>query len=96
MGENADERDTEKPLFLSTMFLASNPPLDIPMPWHGKYNREKIVLPDNMGVWYVGQSSLQLYNVTGVLGAHYTREAWKESWRTYLGLVSLRDSCYLA
>uniref|UniRef100_UPI000B142628 hypothetical protein n=1 Tax=Clostridium sp. NkU-1 TaxID=1095009 RepID=UPI000B142628 len=40
-------------MFLSTMFLAPHPPLDIPMPWHGKYNREEVVLPDNVGVWYL-------------------------------------------
>ncbi|MDR0924888.1 MAG: hypothetical protein LBN31_11140 [Hungatella sp.] len=45
-------------MFLSTMFLAPHPPLDIPMPWHGKYNREEVVLSDNVGVWYLGLVSL--------------------------------------
>lgn len=87
------ERDREKPLFLSAMFLAPHPPFEIPMPWYGRYSEDEVVLPDNVGVWYPGQSPLQLYNVTGALGGHYTREQWKESWRTYLGLVSLLDSC---
>lgn len=87
------ERDTSKPLFLSAMFLAPHPPFDIPMPWYGKYSLDEVILPDNVGVWYPGQSPLQLYNVTGALGGCYTRDEWKESWRAYLGLVSLLDSC---
>lgn len=31
--------------------------------------------------------------MTGALGGHYQKEEWRESWRTYLGLVSLLDDC---
>lgn len=86
-------RDRTKPLFLSAMFLAPHPPFDVPQPWYSKYSQQDFCLPHNVGTWYPHQSPLQLYNVTGVLGSHYTREEWKESWRVYLGLVSLLDSC---
>ncbi len=87
------ERDRSKPVFLSAMFLAPHPPFQIPNPWYSKYTDEDFQLPENTGVWYPHQSPLQLYNVTGALGSHYTREEWQESWRVYLGLVSLLDSC---
>lgn len=32
-------------------------------------------------------------HVTGALGSHYQKDAWRESWRAYLGLVSLLDDC---
>lgn len=87
------ERDKSRPLFLSAMFLAPHPPFEIPQPWYSKYEPADFELPDNVGVWYPHQSPLQLYNVTGALGSHYTREEWRESWRAYLGLVSLLDHC---
>lgn len=87
------ERDTAKPLFLSAMFLAPHPPFEIPEPWYSRYKLEDFQLPDNVGTWYPHQSPLQLYNVTGALGSHYQKEEWRESWRTYLGLVSLLDHC---
>lgn len=85
--------DLSKPVFLSAMFLAPHPPFEIPDPWYSKYQLEDFKLPDNVGVWYPHQSPLQLYNVTGVLGGHYQKDDWKESWRVYLGLVSLLDHC---
>lgn len=87
------ERDLSKPVFLSAMFLAPHPPFQIPDPWFSKYAPYDVTLPENVGNWYPHQSPLQLYNVTGALGSHYTKEEWHESWRTYLGLVSLLDHC---
>jgi len=87
------ERDLSKPVFLSAMFLAPHPPFEIPEPWYSKYQLDDFKLPDNVGVWYPHQSPLQLYNVTGALGGHYRKEEWAESWRVYLGLVSLLDHC---
>lgn len=87
------ERDPSLPLFLSAMFLAPHPPFDIPEPWYSRYSPEDFTLPDNVGTWYPHQSPLQLYNVTGMLGSHYTREEWLQSWRVYLGLVSMLDDC---
>ena len=75
------------------MFLAPHPPLQIPDPWFSRYRPEEVSLPENVGNWYPHQSPLQLYNVTGALGTHYTKAEWAESWRTYLGLVSLLDHC---
>lgn len=86
-------RDTAKPLFVSAMFLAPHPPFDIPEPWFSKYTADTIELPQNVGTWYPNQSPLQLYNVTGALGSHYSMDAWRESWRVYLGLVSFLDNC---
>lgn len=86
-------RDTSKPLFVSAMFLAPHPPFDVPEPWFSKYGPDEFQVPENVGNWYPNQSPLQLYNVTGMLGAHYSLEEWKESWRAYLGLVSLLDDC---
>lgn len=87
------ERDPGRPLFLSAMFLAPHPPLDIPEPWYSSVTPEEVHLPDNVGRWYAYQSPLQMYNLTGVVGSRYTREQWKESWRVYLGLVRLLDDC---
>ena len=39
------------------------------------------------------QSPLQMYNLTGVVGAAYGRQEWKEAWRVYLGLVAMLDAC---
>ena len=91
--EGIKERDQSKPLFLSAMFLAPHPPLEIPDPWYLRYRLEDVCLPENVGTWYPHQSPLQLYNVTGALGSHYQKDAWRESWRAYLGLVSLLDDC---
>lgn len=87
------KRNRQKPLFLSAMFLAPHPPFDIPQPWYSRYTKKDFCLPDNVGSWFPHQSPLQLYNVTGALGSHYTRDEWTESWRVYLGLVSLLDDC---
>lgn len=87
------ERDSSRPLFLSAMFLAPHPPFDIPEPWYSRYTPDDFSLPGNVGVWSPHQSPLQLYNVTGMLGSHYTREEWMQSWRVYLGLVSMLDDC---
>ncbi len=87
------ERDTSRPLFLSAMFLAPHPPLDIPEPWYSRVKPEDVQLPDNVGSWYAYQSPLQMYNLTGVVGSRYTTAQWRESWRVYLGLVSLLDDC---
>lgn len=87
------ERDTAKPLFLSAMFLAPHPPLEIPEPWYSQVQPDEVKLPENVGRWYPYQSPLQMYNLTGVVGSHYTIEQWKESWRVYLGLVRLLDDC---
>lgn len=87
------ERDPSKPLFLSAMFVAPHPPLEIPEPWYSYVRPEEVDLPENVGRWYPYQSPLQMYNLTGVVGSHYTREQWQESWRVYLGLVRLLDDC---
>lgn len=91
--EGLRTRNTEKPLFLSAMFLAPHPPLDIPDPWYSRVKEEQVRLPENVGRWYPYQSPLQMYNLTGVVGSRYTLAQWKESWRVYLGLVSLLDDC---
>lgn len=86
-------RDQTKPLFLSAMFLAPHPPLDIPDPWYSMYAQEDITLPENVGVWAKNQSPLQLYNLTGAIGVRYTREDWHRIWTVYAGLVRLLDDC---
>lgn len=88
-----DHYEGEKPLFLSMMFLAPHPPLEIPEPWFSRIKQEDVVLPENVGVWYDNQSPLQKYNLTGVIGNSYHREDWQEPWRVYLGLVGLLDQC---
>lgn len=85
-------RNREKPLLLNAMFLAPHPPLHIPEPWYNFVKNENFELPDNVGVYYPKQSPLQMYNLTGVIGARYSRNDWRESWRVYLGLVSMLDS----
>ncbi|MDO5416353.1 MAG: sulfatase-like hydrolase/transferase [Lachnospiraceae bacterium] len=85
--------DRKKPLFLSMMYLAPHPPFDIPDPWYSMVDRDAVDLPENVGVWYPHQSPLQKYNVTGAVGSIHTMEQWRESWRTYLGLVALLDQC---
>ena len=88
-----DERDRDRPLALSAMFLAPHPPLEIPEPWYSAIAAGDVDLPDNVGRWDDGQSPLQLYNLTGYLGSRYEREDWHEIWRVYLGLVALLDDC---
>lgn len=85
------ERDKDKPLLLNAMFLAPHPPFHIPEPYYSMMNGEDVHVPDNVGVWYEGQSPLQLYNITGFVGSRYNREQWGEVWRKYLGLVKLLD-----
>ncbi|MGO4495627.1 sulfatase [Paenibacillus sp. 2RAB27] len=87
------QRDQTKPLFLSAMFLAPHPPLDIPDPWYSMYTQEDITLPDNVGEWAKNQSPLQLYNLTGAIGVRYSREEWYRIWTVYAGLVRLLDDC---
>lgn len=84
-------RDHSKPLLLNMMYLAPHPPFDIPEPWYSRFEPPR--LPENVGVWYKNQSPLQLYNLTGAVGSHYSVEQWRETWRVYLGLVSLLDDC---
>lgn len=86
-------RNKEMPLFLSAMFLAPHPPLEIPEPFYSAFSQEEIELPGNVGTWYPYQSPLQMYNLTGMIGTKYTREQWKETWRVYKGLVKLLDDC---
>lgn len=87
------ERDPGRALFLSAMFLAPHPPLDIPEPWYSSVTPDEVCLPGNVGQWYPYQSPLQMYNLTGVVGSRYTIAQWRESWRVYLGLVRLLDDC---
>lgn len=85
--------DGKNPLFLSMMYLAPHPPLEIPEPWYSKVKPEEVLLPENVGMWYEHQSPLQKYNLTGVVGNSYNISQWKEAWRVYLGLVALLDDC---
>lgn len=85
------ERNKDKPLLLNAMFLAPHPPLQIPEPWYHKVSTDEFELPENVGIFYPKQSPLQMYNLTGIVGARYNREQWRESWRVYLGLVSMLD-----
>ncbi|OOG63162.1 arylsulfatase [Sinorhizobium sp. A49] len=86
-----ENRDRSRPFFLSAMFLAPHPPFDVPEPWFSL--AREFDPPDNVGVWFSGQSPLQLYNLPGFLGARYSRDDWKEIWRVYAGLVALLDHC---
>jgi arylsulfatase A-like enzyme len=85
------ERDKKKPLLLNAMFLAPHPPFDIPEPYFSVFDKSSIKVPSNVGEWYDGQSPLQLYNITGVVGTRYSRKEWTEVWAKYLGLVKLLD-----
>lgn len=84
-----NKRDRSKPFLLNAMFFAPHPPLDIPDPWYSLI--EKVELPKNVGEWGNYQSPLQLYNLTGIMGANKSREDWREIWRVYMGLVALLD-----
>ncbi|MCW8132787.1 MAG: sulfatase-like hydrolase/transferase [Planctomycetota bacterium] len=85
------ERDRSRPFALNAMFLAPHPPLEIPEPWFSQI--KDAPLPENVGRWSKGQSPLQLYNLTGALGARYERADWEKIWPVYLGLVALLDHC---
>ncbi len=89
--EAVERRDRAKPFFLSTMFLAPHPPLEIPDPWFSRVR--EVELPENVGRWSPAQSPLQLYHLPGYIGTRYSREEWREVWRVYAGLVSLLDDC---
>lgn len=91
--DGLQQRDKSKPLFLSAMFLAPHPPLEIPEPYFSAVKADEVHLPENVGHWYAYQSPLQMYNLTGVIGSKYNMTQWREAWRTYLGLVSLLDDC---
>ncbi|MDR6880811.1 sulfatase-like hydrolase/transferase [Bacillus sp. 3255] len=91
--EALKRRDRTKPLFLSAMFLAPHPPLEIPEPWYSMFKQDDLPLPENVGEWAPGQSPLQLYNLTGAVGTRYTREDWHRVWTVYAGLVRLLDDC---
>ena len=84
-------RDTLKPLLINAMFHAPHPPFQIPEPWYSKV--KEVDLPKNVAKWSIGQSPLQLYNLSGFIGSHYSYDEWKEIWKVYLGLVSLLDDC---
>ena len=86
-------RHPNRPFMLNAMFLAPHPPFEIPDPWYSQIEADDFELPDNVGIWSQGQSPLQLYHLPGFLGTRYTREQWREIWRTYLGLVALLDHC---
>ncbi|HVT85636.1 MAG TPA: sulfatase-like hydrolase/transferase [Chitinophagaceae bacterium] len=81
----------DQPLLLNLMFLSPHPPYSIPEPYFSKFKTSDLTIPDNVGKWYPGQSSLQLYNLTGFIGTRYTRDQWTEVWPKYFGLVSLVD-----
>lgn len=87
------QRDKSKPVFYSAMYLAPHPPLEIPEPWFSLVKQDDVILPENVGKYYPHQSPLQMYNLTGIVGARYSEEEWKESWRVYLGQVALFDEC---
>ncbi|MFD2117079.1 sulfatase [Paenibacillus yanchengensis] len=87
------ERDTNKPFFLSAMFLAPHPPLDIPEPYYSMFLAEEMQLPDNVAKWSKNQSPLQLYNLTGAIGTRYSLGEWRKIWGVYAGLVRLLDDC---
>ncbi|SFQ38251.1 sulfatase family protein [Parafilimonas terrae] len=86
-----ESKHDKKPLFLSLMYLSPHPPFDVPEPYYSKFKPEDFAIPDNIGEWYAGQSTLQLYNLTGFIGTRYTKEQWKQVWPKYFGLVSLVD-----
>ncbi len=82
---------TKQPLLLNLMFLSPHPPFNIPEPYFSKFKVNDLIIPENIGQWYPGQSPLQLYNITGFLGSRYSRSEWTEVWPKYFGLVSLAD-----
>ncbi len=86
-----EHKPDDKPLLINAMFLAPHPPLCVPEPYFSKINENGITIPENVGVWYTGQSPLQMYNITGFFGSRYSREQWSAIWPKYLGLVSELD-----
>jgi len=89
--EAIKNRDRDKPFMLNAMFIAPHPPLEIPEPFYSQVRNIK--MPENVCMWGSGQSPLQLYNLTGMLGMRYSREDWQEVWDIYAGLVALLDHC---
>ncbi len=89
--EALKERDKSKPLFLSAMFVAPHPPMEIPEKWFNLLKKEEVRLPENVAQFYKYQSPLQLYNLTGAIGTKYSKSDWIEAWRVYLGLVAFLD-----
>lgn len=87
------KRKGDKPLFLSAMYLAPHPPLDIPELYFDMFQLEDVKMPENVGKWYSKQSPLQMYNLTGAVGTQYNLEQWREAFRTYMGLVKYLDDC---
>ena len=90
--EGLAERTGDKPLLLNTTFVAPHPPFEIPEPYYSKVDKNEVQLPENVRTYYPYQSPLQMYNLTGVIGTRYDREHWRETWRVYLGPVSLLDA----
>lgn len=90
--EGLEQRTGDKPLLLNTTFFAPHPPFEIPEPYYSRVTADELNLPDNVGTFYPYQSPLQMYNLTGIIGTRYDRDHWKETWRVYLGLVSMLDT----
>jgi arylsulfatase A-like enzyme len=84
-------RDKRKPFLLNAMFLAPHPPFHIPEPYFSMFRRGDFPVPENVGRWYPGQSPLQMYHLTGIIGSRYDRDKWLDIWPKYLGLVKLLD-----
>ncbi len=86
-----EKRENDKPLLINAMFLAPHPPLSVPEPYFSRIKQDELDIPENVGVWYDGQSPLQMYNLTGFFGSRYSRKEWSAIWPKYMGLVSLLD-----
>src|SRR5690606_17885627 len=80
-----------KPLLMNLMVYSPHPPFSIPEPYFSKVKAQTLQLPEHVGGWSEHQSPLQLYNLSGFMGAQYSRSDWREVWAKYLGLVSLLD-----
>jgi len=89
--EGIKDRDFDKPLFLSCMYLAPHPPLCIPEPYYSMYKTTDVKVSENVSKWYEKQSPLQLYQITGAVGNGYEKSEWAETWRVYAGLCTLLD-----
>ncbi len=89
--EAIQHRDRSKPLLLNAMYLAPHPPFEVPDPYFSLLSEKEVMIPENVGQWYAGQSPLQMYNITGFLGSRYTRQQWQGIWTKYLGLVKMLD-----
>ncbi len=86
-----DNRDSGKPFLLNAMFIAPHPPFDIPSPWYEKF--KDVPMARNVGNWDKLQSPLNLYHMSGAIGARYQRDEWQDPWNVYAGLVNLLDHC---